>query len=1186
MSTKEHHSTDTKPANKPPKGPNPADPVAGPALEPFGQAADPGSLQRALAHQKSGGRRNPVPRIQRTYGNRVANRMIARKIQGTPAKDGQKKKVNRRPENGPTGEQMINRVSDDPAGGMDVSSNFESAVQKKQGGGEPLPDSTRGSMERSFESDFSNVRVHHDSESDSLNRSVGARAFTVGQDVFFAKDEYNPGSKESNKLIAHELTHTIQQTGQKPVSQAKMKVAEVDDPYEQEADTVADEVVNEQSGQSQSSQLQTKKEGAIQREEDEKTQEEKEAEEKKEAESQAAEAKEENKQATPDAKEEKDQGDTGGGGEGGGGAKAEEGDEEISTEFDDPSVYDDEPLGELEEPDLEEYEPNPEDYDDFRWDPTKEASLPGWDDEVAYADSFDAIESGDWSGIKSTEDGSVVYDLGINELALGKPSALAELDRDKMIGDAFAQGALAGLVDGAISLAVGTAIGLAATKIPFMAGAVAIFQIAYDPEAWFKSTFIEGIANPAKDIFKGPGDEDTGWGIAAWFIERIIAVIKLAAGILNLITTIMAIVSALLYIIGNILTAFVFTAPAGAAMIAAAGTLNGWMAVLGVVGLYLQIAQIVASMLAMAFRALDLKFSQADPEKLMAKQAKLQGHVKDFVSNSVQVGGNLAIEAGKAKLEGKSPKDAVKSQFDIKAKIADVPDFSGYDKNAENGYFKAPDTDADVDVKAPTDVDVKAPDTDLDVKTDVDEDGMFDIGGKSIFDEGPDVKTEAEEDGLLDIGGKNIFDEGPEVKTEGPETQTETKTTTDEEDEGGLFDIGGKDLFDQPESEWVKGRDQLKTDVTKGALGQGGDISGQISKDIAEGKKGGYGTGEGGSSSLGDKAGAAATGFAIEGDPDKLREEAKTDAKKKEKLEKYESDWKERYGAVNWEEKIDEFLQERAGDLPEKPETEAQIAANYFALVMLADEKRRLAAQMDMADQVVAQGEQQQAAGDSLKQVTGANKEALGKHQGDLGDKASKLEVASASADEASPMAAENESKSKDASGGLQANEGLMEGGLKKAQEEEQDTGGADPGDTKEGGKESEQGAKEMTKVVEAGQKLAAEWQEKTASAQQESEEFVGDMDEIDDHISSQQDLAQEGTEEGLAAKEEAESSMEELNANEDELMGERESIIGEGQEWMEEHASVRAEIFAELQELLGGEDVGEISEEPAEETA
>ena len=68
-------------------------------------------------------------------------------------------------------------------------------------------------MEQAFNADFSGVKVHTGAESDTLNRSLSARAFTSGHDVFFRQGEYNPDSTAGQELLAHELTHVVQQRG-------------------------------------------------------------------------------------------------------------------------------------------------------------------------------------------------------------------------------------------------------------------------------------------------------------------------------------------------------------------------------------------------------------------------------------------------------------------------------------------------------------------------------------------------------------------------------------------------------------------------------------------------------------------------------------------------------------------------------------------------------------------------------------------------------------------------------------------------------------------------------------------------------------------------------------------------------------------------------------------------------------
>ncbi len=93
----------------------------------------------------------------------------------------------------------------------------ETELAQQKGGGLPLPDSTKNQMEEGFGSDFSNVRIHTDEKAADMNRKLGAQAFAHGNDIFFNEGKYNPGSRSGQHLIAHELTHTLQQgTAQQP----------------------------------------------------------------------------------------------------------------------------------------------------------------------------------------------------------------------------------------------------------------------------------------------------------------------------------------------------------------------------------------------------------------------------------------------------------------------------------------------------------------------------------------------------------------------------------------------------------------------------------------------------------------------------------------------------------------------------------------------------------------------------------------------------------------------------------------------------------------------------------------------------------------------------------------------------------------------------------------------------------
>ena len=93
----------------------------------------------------------------------------------------------------------------------EVTPNLESRINAIKGVGQPLPVSSRDLFEPHFGYNFSQVQVHTDAEADNLNRTLNARAFTTGKDIFFRQGEHNPGSSSGRKLLAHELTHVVQQ---------------------------------------------------------------------------------------------------------------------------------------------------------------------------------------------------------------------------------------------------------------------------------------------------------------------------------------------------------------------------------------------------------------------------------------------------------------------------------------------------------------------------------------------------------------------------------------------------------------------------------------------------------------------------------------------------------------------------------------------------------------------------------------------------------------------------------------------------------------------------------------------------------------------------------------------------------------------------------------------------------------
>lgn len=118
-------------------------------------------------------------------------------------------------------------------------------VAALDGGGSPLPRPVQAQMERALGVDLSKVRVHADANADGLSRSMGATAFTSGTNIAFQSGKYAPGTPGGDKLLAHELTHVVQQ-GNGPVegkpTAGGVQVSDPSDRHEQEAERTAEQV--------------------------------------------------------------------------------------------------------------------------------------------------------------------------------------------------------------------------------------------------------------------------------------------------------------------------------------------------------------------------------------------------------------------------------------------------------------------------------------------------------------------------------------------------------------------------------------------------------------------------------------------------------------------------------------------------------------------------------------------------------------------------------------------------------------------------------------------------------------------------------------------------------------------------------------------------------------------------------
>ena len=118
-----------------------------------------------------------------------------------------------------------------------VHPDVTAQINSVRGRGAPLDPGVREQMAGALGDSFADVRVHSDGLASTLAQSVQARAFTTGADIFFARGEYQPGGAAGRELLAHELTHVVQQRGA-PVT-GEMRVSEPGDTLEREAERVA-----------------------------------------------------------------------------------------------------------------------------------------------------------------------------------------------------------------------------------------------------------------------------------------------------------------------------------------------------------------------------------------------------------------------------------------------------------------------------------------------------------------------------------------------------------------------------------------------------------------------------------------------------------------------------------------------------------------------------------------------------------------------------------------------------------------------------------------------------------------------------------------------------------------------------------------------------------------------------------
>ncbi len=166
--------------------------------------------------------------LQCQIGNRAMNRLIQAKLIVGPADDPYEREAERVAAQVASGGVTASEVSAlqepaevqampaapavGPAGG-EAPPEVARALAANRGAGAPLPEPTRATMEQHFGADLSAVRVHTGPQAEQLNRQLGAQAFTWGNDIYMGAGKYNPATQTGQRLLAHELTHVVQQAG-------------------------------------------------------------------------------------------------------------------------------------------------------------------------------------------------------------------------------------------------------------------------------------------------------------------------------------------------------------------------------------------------------------------------------------------------------------------------------------------------------------------------------------------------------------------------------------------------------------------------------------------------------------------------------------------------------------------------------------------------------------------------------------------------------------------------------------------------------------------------------------------------------------------------------------------------------------------------------------------------------------
>ena len=121
-----------------------------------------------------------------------------------------------------TGSETLIQNKEETSSATSTPDNLQDQLNVSAGKGSSMDETTRGQMESGFGADFSDVNIHTDSSAVQMSQGLNAQAFTHGKDIYFNEGRYNPETAKGKHLLAHELTHTIQQGASSKVANRKV----------------------------------------------------------------------------------------------------------------------------------------------------------------------------------------------------------------------------------------------------------------------------------------------------------------------------------------------------------------------------------------------------------------------------------------------------------------------------------------------------------------------------------------------------------------------------------------------------------------------------------------------------------------------------------------------------------------------------------------------------------------------------------------------------------------------------------------------------------------------------------------------------------------------------------------------------------------------------------------------------